>query len=94
MCVVSVGGAAVVGDVLQATEQSRVVIWTDPLGGRLTLQRQAALPGRCLSGADHTVDLLQTLRDQRSKCQRVRGHRVRIKSINMCFFNLKLKQQR
>lgn len=61
MCVVSVGGAAVVGDILQAAEQSRVVIWTDPLGGRLILQRQAALPGRCLSGADHTVDLLQTV---------------------------------
>lgn len=38
-----------------------MVVGTDPLGGRLLLQRHAALPGRGLSGADHTVDLLQTV---------------------------------
>ena len=37
MCVASVGGAAVVGDVLQAAEQGGVVVRTNPLGRRLLL---------------------------------------------------------
>lgn len=37
VCVASVGGAAVVGDVLQAAEQGGVVVRTNPLGRRLLL---------------------------------------------------------
>ena len=57
----SVGGAAVVGDVLQAAQQRRVVIGTDAFGRRLIVQRNAALPGGSFSGPDHAVDLLETL---------------------------------
>lgn len=57
-----VGGAAVVGDVLQPSQQSRVVVGTHPLGRHLLLQGHAALPGRGFSGPDHTVDLLETVR--------------------------------
>lgn len=61
------GGAAVVGHVLQAAQQSGVVVRTDPLRGQLVLQRHAALPGGSLSGSDHAVDLLETLRSERSR---------------------------
>lgn len=67
VCVLSVGRAAVIGDVLQAAQQSRVVVRTDSLGGCFFLQGHAALPGGSLSSPDHTVDFLQTLRGQRSK---------------------------
>lgn len=63
----SAGGAAVVGHVLQAAQQRRVVVGTDPFGRRLVLQRHAALPGGSLSGPDHAVDLLEALRGQRSQ---------------------------
>lgn len=69
VCVASVGGAAVVGDVLQAAEQGGVVVRTNPLGRRLLLQRHAALPGRSLSGPDHAVDLLQALVDTENVSQ-------------------------
>lgn len=61
------GGAAVVGHVLQAAQQSRVVVRTHPLRGQLVLQRHAALPGGGLAGSDHAVDLLETLRSERSQ---------------------------
>lgn len=66
-CALSVGRAAVVGHVLQAAQQSRVVVRTDPLWGLFLLQGHAALPGGSLSGPDHTVDLLQTLWGHRSQ---------------------------
>lgn len=62
----SLGGAAVVGDVLQAAHQS-VGIGTDAFGRGSLLQSHATLPGRSLSGADHAVDLLETLKGQRSQ---------------------------
>lgn len=58
----SAGGAAVVGHVLQAAQQRRVVVGANPFGRRLVLQRHAALPGGSLSGPDHAVDLLEALR--------------------------------
>lgn len=65
----SVGRAAVVGDVLQAAQQSRVVVGTNSFRRRLLLQRDAALPGRSLSGPDHAVDLLEALRDRGQRTQ-------------------------
>lgn len=65
----SAGGAAVVGHILQAAQQRRVVVGTNPFGWRLILQRHAALPGGSFSGPDHAVDLLEALRGQRSQGQ-------------------------
>ena len=67
VCVISVGGAAVIGDVLQAAEQGGVIVGTNPLGGCLVVQGHAPLPGGSLPGPDHAVDLLETLRGQRSQ---------------------------
>lgn len=55
------GGAAVIGDVLQAAHQSGVVVGTNPFRGRLVIQGNAALPAGSLSGPDHAVDLLETI---------------------------------
>lgn len=63
----SAGGAAVVGHILQAAQQRRLVVGTNPFGRRLVLQRHAALPGGGLSSPDHAVDLLEALRGQRSQ---------------------------
>lgn len=57
------GGVAVLGEVLQAAQQRGVVVGTKSFGGRLLVQRDAALPGGSLSGLDHEVDLLETLWD-------------------------------
>lgn len=64
---VSVGGAAVVGDVLQAAHQSRVAVGTDPFGRGLVFQGHAALPGWSFPSADHAVDLVESLRGQTSQ---------------------------
>lgn len=69
VCALSVGGAAVIGDVLQAAHQSRVAVRTNTFGRRLLVRRHAALPAGSLSGPNHAVDLLKTLRRE------VRGHR-------------------
>lgn len=57
----SVGGAAVVGDVLQAAQEGRVIVGTNPLGRHVIVQRHATLPGGGLSGSDHAVDLLEAV---------------------------------
>lgn len=60
----STGGAAVIGHVLQAAQQRRVVVGTNPLGRCLVLQGHAAFPAAwALPRADHAVDLLEALVD-------------------------------
>ena len=55
------GGATVVGHVLQPAEQCRLVLWTRLLGLWLLLQGQAVLPAGTLPRADHAVDLPEAL---------------------------------
>ena len=55
------GGATVVGHVLQPAEQRRLVLWTRLLGLWLRLQGQAVLPAGTLPRADHAVDLPEAL---------------------------------
>lgn len=89
----SAGGAAVVGHVLQAAQQRRVVFGTDPFGRRLVLQRHAALPGGSLSGPDHTVDLLEALRGQRSQvsqCEKTEHGHVLVCDARIYFGDLLL----
>lgn len=57
----SAGGASVVGHILQASEQSRLILLAEPFGGRLLLFLQgdtSLLSGR-LARSDHAVNLSQ-----------------------------------
>lgn len=63
------GVVAVIGDILQAAEESAVVLLAQPLSRRLLLLLQshtALLSGR-LSSTEHTVNLLQSLRENMSR---------------------------
>lgn len=63
------GVVAVIGDILQAAEESTVVLLAQPLSRRLLLllQSHAALLSGCLSSAEHTVNLPQSLRENQSR---------------------------
>lgn len=63
------GVVAVIGDVLQAAEESTMVLLAQPLSRRLLLllQGHAALLSGRLSGTEHTVYLPQSLRDNQSR---------------------------
>ena len=60
------GGATVVGHVLQSAQEGGPVVVTHPLGRWLLLQLHAALLGGGLACPDHTVDLLQTLGEHKN----------------------------
>lgn len=66
---VLVGVVAVIGDILQAAEESAVVLMAQPLSGRLLLllQGHAALFSGRLSSTEHTVNLPQSLRENQSR---------------------------
>lgn len=61
LCVNLVGGASVIGNILQAAQQSRMAIRTNSFGWRLLLQRNTSLPGGGLPSPYHAVDLLEAL---------------------------------
>lgn len=60
---VLMGIVAVIGDILQAAEESAVVLLAQPLSRRLLLllESHAALLSGRLSSTEHTVNLLQSL---------------------------------
>lgn len=85
----SAGGAAVVGHVLQAAQQRRVVVGADPLGRHLVLQGHAALPAAgALPRPDHAVDLLEELADgQERRRRRVgEGQRSEVRELAGALF--------
>lgn len=63
------GVVAVIGDILQAAEESAVVLLAQPLsrGLLLLLQSHAALLRGRLSSTEHTVNLPQSLRENQSR---------------------------
>lgn len=62
----SAGGASVVGHILQASEQSRLIFLAEPFGGRLLLflRGDTSLLGGCLARSDHAVNFSQPLWDK------------------------------
>lgn len=62
------GVVAVIRDILQAAEESAVVLLAQPLsrGLLLLLQSHAALLSGRLSSTEHTVNLLQSLRENQN----------------------------
>lgn len=84
----SAGGAAVVGHVLQAAQQRRVVVGADPLGRHLVLQGHAALPAAgALPRPDHAVDLLEELADGQERRRRVgEGQRSEVRELAGALF--------
>lgn len=63
------GVVAVIGDILQAAEESAVVLLAQSLSRRLLLllQGHAALLSGRLSSSEHTVNLPQSLRQNQSR---------------------------
>lgn len=76
VCAGLVGGASVIGDILQAAQQGRMAVGTNPFGWRLLLQWNASLSGGRLPSPDHAVDLLEALG------RGVRGHSQSSDRIN------------